>query len=211
MPQLFTNNAVTTLSSGIAAGDLSITVANGALFPSPTAGDYFLLTLTNAGAVETSWEIVKVTARSGNVLTVVRAQEGTTAAAWTSGSKAELRITAETMRLARISKSAYRFYYEAQIYSAVEMPVYRVDTPSRIVGVRHYRNVAGNEGVTTIQIRVNGTTRYTVTTGTGDGQVYTTDSTTTFDLAVGDRVTAVVGTMGGCSKLTVQVELEVYT
>jgi hypothetical protein len=63
------------------------------LFPSPTGGDFFLLTLTQPG-VESSWEIVKVTARSTDTLTVVRAQEGTSAAAWASGSKAELRLTA---------------------------------------------------------------------------------------------------------------------
>lgn len=52
-----------------------------------------MLTLTQPG-IESSWEIVKVTARSTDSLTVVRAQEGTSAASWASGSKAELRLTA---------------------------------------------------------------------------------------------------------------------
>jgi hypothetical protein len=68
------------------------------LFPNPTQGDYFLLTLigTTAGA-ESSWEIVKCTARSTDTLSIVRAQEGTTAGTWATGTKAELRITAATM------------------------------------------------------------------------------------------------------------------
>lgn len=98
MAQLFTNNGVTTLASGITDVATSLTVATGkgALFPAPTGGDYFLLTLTQATS-ETSWEVVKVTARTGDVMTVVRAQEGTTAAAWAAGDKAELRVTAETL------------------------------------------------------------------------------------------------------------------
>lgn len=95
MPQLFANNAASTLAAAITAADTSLTLATGtgSKFPSPTAGDFFLLTLTQAGQ-ETSWEIVKVTARAGDVLTVVRAQEGGPAAAWGIGAKAELRITA---------------------------------------------------------------------------------------------------------------------
>ena len=95
MPQLFANNAASTLAAAITAADTSLTLAagTGSKFPSLAAGDFFLLTLTQAGQ-ETSWEIVEVTARAGDVLTVVRAQEGGVAAAWGIGAKAELRITA---------------------------------------------------------------------------------------------------------------------
>lgn len=98
MAQLFINNAASTLASGITDVATSLTVATGkgALFPAPTGGDYFLLTLTQATS-ETSWEVVKVTARTGDVMTIVRAQESTTAAAWATGDKAELRVTAETL------------------------------------------------------------------------------------------------------------------
>jgi len=95
MTQLFANNATSVLVTGISASDPALTVLTGAgaLFPSPSGGDYALLTLTQAGS-ETSWEIVKLTARSGDVLTITRAQEGTTAATWAAGSKVELRLTA---------------------------------------------------------------------------------------------------------------------
>jgi len=97
MAVLFTNNAATTLASSITNSATSITVASstGNIFPSPTGSDYFLVTLQ--GVSGTPIEIVKCTARSGDTLTVVRAQEGTTASAFTGGDKVELRITAGEM------------------------------------------------------------------------------------------------------------------
>ena len=100
MAQLFANNASTTLASNIASGDTTLIVSAGAgaLFPSPTGGDYFLITMVGVNSgVETSWEIIKVTARSTDTLTIVRAQESTTSAAWTTGTKIELRLTAGSM------------------------------------------------------------------------------------------------------------------
>jgi hypothetical protein len=97
MSILFTNNASTTLASSISSSATSLTVASGAgaLFPNPTSPDYFLVTLQ--GVSGTPIEIVKCTARSTDVLTIVRAQEGTTASAFTGGDKVELRVTAAQM------------------------------------------------------------------------------------------------------------------
>lgn len=89
----FTNNATTTLASGINASVTSLTVATGtgSLFPSLSGSDVFYATLANlAGTVE----IVKVTARSSDTFTIVRAQDNTTAASWSTGDKVELRPTA---------------------------------------------------------------------------------------------------------------------
>ncbi len=96
MAQLFANNATTTLASPAASTDTTLTLVDGSSFPSPSGSDFFLLTLAS-GSPESTWEIVKVTARSMNTITVVRAQEGTTAAAWAAGAKAELRLTAGTL------------------------------------------------------------------------------------------------------------------
>lgn len=100
MPQLFANNAITTLASNISSVATSLTVASGtgALFPLPTGDDYFLITLigTTYGD-ETAWEIIKVTSRSSDTFTIVRAQESTGAASWVSGVKIELRLTAGVM------------------------------------------------------------------------------------------------------------------
>jgi hypothetical protein len=92
--QQFTNNAATTLSAGINASVTTITLSSGtgALFPALSGSQYFYGTLSNlAGTVN---EIVKVTARSTDTLTVVRAQEGTTASSFLSGDNFQLRATA---------------------------------------------------------------------------------------------------------------------
>jgi hypothetical protein len=100
MAILFTNNAATNLASSISssATSLTVTTGTGTLFPNPTAPDYFLLTLI--GISGTPIEIVKVTARSTDTMTIVRAQEGTTASAFTGGDQVQLRITAGQMQAA---------------------------------------------------------------------------------------------------------------
>lgn len=89
----FANSAYATLAAGIASGATSITLTTGqgARFPSLGAGDYFYATLIDAS---NNLEIVKCTARSTDVLTVTRAQEGTTARAYSAGDRIELRVTA---------------------------------------------------------------------------------------------------------------------
>jgi hypothetical protein len=93
MAALITNNAATTLASGITNVATSITVATGqgSLFPSPSGSDWFPATLVDAS---NNIEIIKVTSRSGDTLTVTRAQEGTTGRAYSTGDKLELRATA---------------------------------------------------------------------------------------------------------------------
>ena len=100
MAVLFTNNATTNLASTITSGSTSITVltGTGSLFPNPTAPDYFLVTLI--GISGSPIEIVKCTARSGDTLTIVRGQEGTTPSAFTGGDQVQLRITAGQMQAA---------------------------------------------------------------------------------------------------------------
>lgn len=92
-----TNNAFATLATGIATGTTSITLASGqgARFPVLGAGDYFYATLINTS---NQLEIIRCTARSGDVLTVVRAQEGTSARPYDVGDRVELRITAQTLQ-----------------------------------------------------------------------------------------------------------------
>ena len=86
----FTNNAATTLAAGINSSATSISVTDGSVFPSLSSGEHFYCTFDDT----TNVEIVKVTARSGNTLTVVRGQDDTTARAFSSGDKAELRVVA---------------------------------------------------------------------------------------------------------------------
>jgi hypothetical protein len=89
------NNAFGTLASGInsSATSITLTTGQGARFPTLGAGDYFYATLIDTS---NNLEIVKCTARSTDVLTVVRAQETTTARAYNTGDRIEIRITAAT-------------------------------------------------------------------------------------------------------------------
>lgn len=91
------NNAASTITTTISASDVGLAVAAGAgsLFPALGAGDYFYATLVSSGG---TYEVVKVTARVGDTMTVVRAQEGTTAQSFASGSRIELRVTAAAVR-----------------------------------------------------------------------------------------------------------------
>lgn len=93
MAKLLKNNAESTLASTASAVATTLTVVDGSVFPSP-GSDTFLLTLTQGSGPETSWEVVLCTARTGNDLTVIRAQEGTTAVEWIAGSKVSMRLTA---------------------------------------------------------------------------------------------------------------------
>ncbi len=97
--QLFANNATSKLASPIASNATSIQVfsGDGAKFPAITGSDFFLVTLSKfANGIESDIEIIKVTARSGDVMTVVRAQEGTTAKIYGMDDRCELRFTAAT-------------------------------------------------------------------------------------------------------------------
>jgi hypothetical protein len=94
---VFKNNAKTTLSSAVNNSTTTIPVTEGSVFPAcnlGSSGTFFFVTLDD----DTNNEIVKVTVSSGSSgnqnLTVVRAQEGTSATAFDSGDKVELRMTA---------------------------------------------------------------------------------------------------------------------
>ena len=93
MAVLYTNNATTTLAASITnvATTLTVATGTGALFPAITTPDYFYATLVDSS---NNIEIVKVTARSSDTFTITRAQESTTARAYASGDKVELRVTA---------------------------------------------------------------------------------------------------------------------
>ncbi|HHX4117000.1 TPA: gp53-like domain-containing protein [Enterobacter asburiae] len=96
---LTANNAQTVLAAGISSSATSLTVntGTGSLFPSPASGtSFFKLTLVDA-ATGLITEIVHVTARSGDVMTIERAQEGTVARAWSANDIAANMMTAGTL------------------------------------------------------------------------------------------------------------------
>ena len=91
---VFKNFAVTTLAQAVAVPDTAILVNDGSVFPDAPAEGEFVCTLED---VSGNREIVRCTARSGESLTVTRAQEGTAAQAFNVGDVIELRYTAASM------------------------------------------------------------------------------------------------------------------
>lgn len=84
------NNAYGTLAASLSdvATTLNLNSGEGARFPTLGGSDYFYLTLIDTS---NNVEIVKVTARSSDTMTIVRGQDGTTARSYAVNSRAELR------------------------------------------------------------------------------------------------------------------------
>lgn len=90
MSIIFKNNAASVLAVQAQLVATTIEVANGtgSRFPTPTSGEFFYATIQSV----VNWEIVKCTARAGDVLTVERAQDGTVARLWGAGTAIDMRI-----------------------------------------------------------------------------------------------------------------------
>lgn len=96
MPLKLANNASGTLATAVTASDVGVvlTAGDGAKFPVLSSGDYFYATLFSSNDTT---EIVKVTARAGDTMTILRAQEGTSSESFAAGSLFELRVTAQSV------------------------------------------------------------------------------------------------------------------
>lgn len=95
MGQILINNATGVTSGAITNVATSVTLVDAAAFPNP-APDYYLATFIgfDGNGEEDSWEVVRVTAKTGSTLTIVRAQEGTSGVAWGNNTPIQARITA---------------------------------------------------------------------------------------------------------------------
>lgn len=96
----FTNFAITTLGGGvggqgtpIGANDGTIALTPGTGFAFPAAGPFALV----IGPATPSPEVITVTARAGDVLTVLRGQDNTVAKGWPVGAQIEHVLTASSM------------------------------------------------------------------------------------------------------------------
>lgn len=88
------NNASGVLAQAITAGQttgITLSDGHGARFPTLGVDDYFYATLVSQLG---EFEIIKVTARSGDVLTAVRGQDGTTAQVFQASASVEMRVNA---------------------------------------------------------------------------------------------------------------------
>ena len=93
MTVLFKNNVTATLAAGISDTATTIVVSSGqgTRFPSISGGNYFYATLYDSS---NNIEIVKVTARTTDTLTVVRGYDGSTARSYLVGDSIAMRLTA---------------------------------------------------------------------------------------------------------------------
>jgi len=87
------NNAFATIPGAVSSTATSVVVSTGqgARFPTLGTGDYFYATLAD---VSGNYEIVQVTARADDTMTIVRGQESTLAIPFPANSRIELRVTA---------------------------------------------------------------------------------------------------------------------
>lgn len=131
----FSNFASTTIVGTYNAAETAITVASSAAFPAAGSGTYFYAVLVDSLTAPTRREIVKVTNVSGSVFTVTRAQESTTAQAWTSGSYIELRPTNQGLQdlhdEARDKRTVFFYMTSAEI-ADVEAGTAAVDVSSAL-------------------------------------------------------------------------------
>lgn len=88
------NNVSTSLTANIGIADTTVNVDDASEFPVLGSGDYCYGTLVGGSGIE----IVKVTTIVGNVLTIIRAQDETTAKTYVSTERIELRNNAQMFR-----------------------------------------------------------------------------------------------------------------
>ena len=93
MSVLFKNNVTATLAAGISDTVTTIVVSSGqgSRFPTLSGGNYFYATLYDSS---NNIEIVKVTARTTDTLTVVRGYDNSTAHSYVTGDSIAMRLTA---------------------------------------------------------------------------------------------------------------------
>lgn len=100
MAQILLNNVRTKLTSQLLSGGTTanVTAGEGALFVAAAGGDTIRAALVRiSGHREIAWEIVDISARATDALTIVRAREGTTALQFEIGDTLSVRMTAGVM------------------------------------------------------------------------------------------------------------------
>lgn len=96
MAVVLKNNTSSLIVGSLTASSTSVVVSagTGVNFPALSAGQYFYATLVSSAGL---YEVVKCTTRVNDILTIVRAQEGTAALAFPDGSRIDLRVTAQSV------------------------------------------------------------------------------------------------------------------
>ena len=153
---LANNNAKSVLAAGISASATVITVGTGAgaLFPVPVSGQsYFKLTITDA-ATKTISEIMHVTSVSGDVMTVIRGQEGTTPRVWSTNDIVANLMTAGTFTSCLQTANNFSEIKDAGS-EALDQALSNIGFAKRIFGASDYIRIPDVEGGLIIQFGAN--------------------------------------------------------
>jgi len=160
--QLYANNAKTTLASPITSTQTSITVAagTGAVFPSPSTGQSFQITLVSASS-STVYEICTCTSRSGDTLTVVRGQEGTSGTPFSTNDIVANYDTALVMTNLVQSQQLQNQYYLFAVASGTANAL-TATIPSVLTTIPNGMSItvisnAANTGATTLNLTLGST------------------------------------------------------
>lgn len=156
---VFSNNAQANLAGALTntATTVNLTAGSGALFPPLSSGQEFAITFVSASNTLIR-EIAYCTAISGDVLTVVRGQEGTTALPWYAGDFVYHWLTAGQMRAFSQSSSSSSSFYEGYDTSingnVVNVPTLTpaLSSPSAGQVFVITKGTVSNTGTTTMQI-----------------------------------------------------------
>lgn len=200
------NNVKSTLTSSIGGADTSLTVTSGegALFPLVTTSgtDYFYATLiSTSGATE----IVKVTNRATDTMTIVRAQDGTSAGSFASGSRIEMRVVAALVNdlFTQVSggggqRSEYYGFYKDGSNLKID---YTSSGSQELLDESDYDEALFVPGDILVQLQTDGHLEMITTGGSGvvsGQQAFTTSGTSSFTVPAGvTSVSAVVVGGGG--------------
>ena len=154
---LFANNIQTTLTTSITSSQTSVTLASTAGLPSPSAGQYFVMTFTNGNTNEIVW----VTNVTGSTITCIRAREGTNGSSFASGSYASCFPTAGTqqdfVQIDQLQGGAYTFTNGAGTANALTATIASNLTATSLPnGFQFVLNAANaNTGAATLNLTLN--------------------------------------------------------
>ena len=161
--ELTSNFAKTVLASPINASATTITLfpGAGALFPNPSGGNYFRILITDA-ATSSYNEIVFCTARSGDVLTITRAQEGTSARSWLAGD-----IIENVMTAGAFSELRSQGLYNNTAIGVLSLNAATTGSNNSAIGTSSLQNITTGSGNSTIGYQsaryiANGSTALTI-------------------------------------------------